>query len=461
MNMKNKIITFGLASIFVSSLISCRKFVEIDLVGKRELKYTQDYQSLLNNSTSVERSYYWPVLASDDIFGSDEAYLNTLLLTDANAYSWKSDIVGDNNEDPDWADQYKQIYLFNQVATEIMGSEGGTDAQKRNILAQAKVHRAFNYFNLVNSYAKQYDASTANTDLGVPLLTSPDLYAKLDRKPIEMVYKQIIEDLSSAIPDLPEQANFNILASRSAAEAILARVYLQMRDYGKALQYAELILAKPQYKLIDLKQYKATPNSYPNILDDTEEIFIKSLRNSFPTLSLNPDLLALFEPGDLRATLFTVDGSVFTWSPFQGKAYNKHRIISANAKVTNGPTLPEMMLIKAEALARDNVRFTEALTVLNNLRSKRLDDNAYTPLEITDQQAILKLVINERRKELMGKGLRWFDQKRLAAEPGFINTQTRTYKGESFTLAPNSNRYVMPIASKYIVLNPEIIQNPR
>ncbi len=459
--MKNKIITFSLATIFVSSLVSCRKFVEIDLVGKRELKYTQDYQSLLNNSTSVEKSYYWPVLASDDIYGSDEAYLNTLLLTDANAYSWKSDLVGDNNEDPDWADQYKQIYLFNQVATEIMDSQGGTDAQKKNILAQAKVHRALNYFNLVNSYAKQYNASSANTDLGVPLLTRPDLYANLDRKSVETVYKQIIEDLSSAIPDLPEQANFNVLASQSAAQGILARVYLQMRDYGKALQYAELVLARPHYKLIDLKQYKAAPNSYPNILDDTEEIFIKSLRNSFPTLSLNPDLLALFEPGDLRATLFTVDGSVFTWTPFQGKAYNKHRIISANAKITNGPTLPEMMLIKAEALARDNERFAEAVTVLNNLRSNRFEDKAYKPLQITDQQAILKLVINERRKELMGKGLRWFDQKRLAAETGFVNTQTRTYKGESFTLTPNSNRYVMPIASKYIVLNPEIIQNPR
>lgn len=459
--MKNSIITFILAAILVSSLASCRKFVEIDLVGKRELKYTQDYQNLLNNSTSVEKSYYWPVLASDDIYGSDEAYLNTLLLTDANAYSWKSDLVGDNSEDPDWADQYKQIYLFNQIATEIMESQGGTEIQKKNILAQAKVHRALNYFNLVNSYAKQYSTSSANTDLGVPLLTSPDLYVKLDRKPIEAVYKQIIEDLNSAIPDLPEQANFNTLASRPAAEGILARVYLQMRDYGKALQYAELVLARPQYKLIDLRQYKAVPNSYPNVLDDTEEIFIKSLRNIAPTLSLNPELLALFEPGDLRATLFTVDGSAFPWAPFQGKAYNKHRIILANAKITNGPTLPEMMLIKAEALARDNGRFAEAVAVLNSLRSKRFEDSAYKPLQIMDQQAILKLVINERRKELMGKGLRWFDQKRLAAEPGFVNTQTRTYKGESFTLAPNSNRYVMPIASKYIVLNPEIVQNPR
>lgn len=459
--MKNSIIAFSLIALIASSLVSCRKFVEIDLIGKRELKYTQDYQNLLNNSISVEKSYYWPVLASDDIYGSDQAYLNTLSLNEANAYSWKSDLVGDNNEDPDWQGQYKQIYLFNQIVTEIMSSQGGTEIQKKNILAQAKVHRALNYFFLVNTYAKQYNAESGNIDLGVPLLTTPDLYAKLDRKPVAIVYQQIIEDLLAAIPDLPEQANFNILASRSAAESILARIYLQMGDYSKALQYAEQVLAKPQYKLIDLNKYKTAPNSYPNVLDDTEEIFIKSLRNSFPTLALNPELLALFEPGDLRATLFTVDGSVFTWTPFKGKAYNKHRIISVNAKITNGPNIPEMMLIKAEVLARDAKRFNEAIDVLNNLRIKRFDQNTYKPLSIADQQSIFKLVINERRKELMGKGLRWFDQKRLAADPGMISSQTRNYKGESFTLDPNSNRYIMPIASKYIVLNPEIIQNPR
>ncbi|WP_437921419.1 RagB/SusD family nutrient uptake outer membrane protein [Sphingobacterium sp. LRF_L2] len=447
--------------IVLLSLASCRKYVEIDLVGKRELKYTQDYQNLLNSTTNVERSYYFPVLASDDVYSGDEIYLNRFGVNDANAYTWKADIVGDNAEDDDWAGMYKQIYLFNQITSEIMQSQGGSEEQKRNILAQAKVHRALNYFFLVNIYAKQYNASTASSDLGVPLLTTPDLYASLVRKPVQQVYDQIIEDLSSAIPDLPIIADHKILVSSTAAEGILARVYLQMKNYAKALEYANSTLEK-QSGLVDLKNYTTNPNIYPDILVDPEEIFIKSTRITSPTLSLHPDLIALFEEGDLRKTLFTIDGSAFgSWLSFTGVGYNKFRIISANSKITNGPNVPEMMLIKAEALARDAARYQEALAVLDKLREQRFTSANFTSLSLSSAQEILKTVIAERRKELMGKGLRWFDQKRLADEAGFVNTQTRTYKGETFTLAPTSNRYVLPIATKYIVLNPEIQQNPR
>lgn len=446
--------------ILLLSLSSCREYVEIDLVGKRELKYTQDYQNMLNSSTNVLQSYYYPIIASDDIYSTDEAYLNRLGLNDANAYTWNEYIVGDNEEDQDWAGMYKQIYLFNLINEEIMNSLEGTENQKRNVLAQAKVHRALNYFYLVNMYAKQYDAATAASDLGVPLLTRPDLYAPLDRKPVQQVYDQIIEDLTTAIPDLPIKAEWNVLASQGAAEGILARVYLQMGDYEKALQYANSVLEK-QNGLVDLQAYVSSSNTYPSTLDDPEELFLKGSRIAFPTLALNPDLLDLFAEGDLRDSLFTAEGDAFgTWNAFEGKGYWKHRIITTNATVTNGPTVPEMLLIKAEVLARNPNTFKEALPVLNELRQHRFLAEAYKPLDMDSQRDILYEVINERRRELMAKGLRWFDQKRLANE-GFIGTKTRTFKGETYTLEPNSNRYVFPIASKYIVLNPEIKQNPR
>ncbi|MBE8722645.1 RagB/SusD family nutrient uptake outer membrane protein [Sphingobacterium pedocola] len=440
---------------------SCREYVEIDLVGQRELKYTDDYQSILNTSLQVEQSFYYPILASDDIYSTDETYLNRLLVADANAYTWRSDIVGDNAEDTDWSKLYNQIYKFNLIVAEVTDSQNGTESQKKNILAQAKVHRALNYFYLVNIYAKQYDSNTAAGDLGVPLLTKPDLYARLDRKSVQAIYEQIISDLTSAMPDLSIKANVNILASQVAAKALLARVYLQMRNYDAALQYAEETLGI-QSGLVNLNQYIAAPNTYPATFNDPEEILIKTPGNSSPTLALNPALLALFEEGDLRGELFTAEGSAFgTWNAFAGKGYWKHRIISQNGKVTNGPNVPEMMLIKAEALARSANRATEAVTVLDDLRRTRFRPEDFTELSLSDPSEILHQVIAERRKELMAKGLRWFDQKRLANEPGFVTTQTRTYKGETYTLEPNSNRYVLPIASKYIVLNPEIEQNPR
>jgi len=433
--------------------------VEIDLVGQRELKYTDDYQNMLNNSLQVEQSFYYPVLASDDIGSTDDVYLNRLYTADANAYTWKADIAGDNAEDQDWARLYNQNYKFNLIASEVLQSERGTAEQKRSIFAQAKVHRALNYFYLVNIYAKQYDAATAAIDLGVPLLTSPDLFASLQRASVQAVYDQIIADLTSAIVDLPVKANYNILASQTAAKGILARVYLQMGNYQEAARYAEETLAN-QSGLVNLNNYIAAPNTYPYVLNDPEEIFIKTLGNASPVLSLNPELLALFEPGDLRKELFTADGSAFgTWSAFAGTGYWKHRIMLLSFKVTNGPNVPEMMLIKAEALVRGG-SYAQALPILDQLREQRFRPQDFNSLTATSQQAALQLVINERRKELMAKGLRWFDQKRLAKE-GLVTTQTRVLKGETFTLEPGSNRYVLPIASKYIVLNPEIVQNPR
>ncbi|MFD2599243.1 RagB/SusD family nutrient uptake outer membrane protein [Sphingobacterium corticis] len=452
-------ITILSAALFTTS--ACRKYVELDLIGQRELKYTEDYKALLNYRVDMEPNLYFPVLASDDVYSADDSYLNRFMAIDANAYTWAGDIVGDNQEDPDWQKLYKQIYITNQIIAEAPDSRGGSELEKKQIVAQAKVHRATAYYFLVNTYAKQYNPASAGTDLGVPVLTKPDLFAKLDRMPVQGVYDQIISDLTTAMVDLPEMTQVNTLPSATAAKAMLARTYLQMENYPLALQHANEVLAV-QNKLTDLQLFVNSPNTYPSLTRDTEEIFIKTTRNTYPTLALNPELLNLFEANDLRRTLFVVEGAAFgTWQSFNGFGYNKLRIISQNQALTNGPTVPEMMLIKAEALVRNAATFAEGIAVINELRKFRFETADYQPFVAANQAEALKLVINERRKELMAKGLRWFDQKRLASEPGFVTTQTRTYKGVTYTLEPNSPRYVMPIATKYIVLNPEIIQNPR
>jgi hypothetical protein len=95
------------------------------------------------------------------------------------------------------------------------------------------------------------------------------------------------------------------------------------------------------------------------------------------------------------------------------------------------------------------------------LRRKRLLTSGYTDLTAADKDQALQLVITERRKELMGTGARWFDQRRLQKDNGFISTVSRPFKGVTYTLAPGSNEYTFAIADKYILLNPEIEQNPR
>ena len=73
----------------------------------------------------------------------------------------------------------------------------------------------------------------------------------------------------------------------------------------------------------------------------------------------------------------------------------------------------------------------------------------------------LQEVLNERRRELIGTGLRWFDLKRLNKEPRFAKTVIHELDGEVYTLEPNGNNYVLPIPPQVLAFNPNMIQNPR
>lgn len=122
--------------------------------------------------------------------------------------------------------------------------------------------------------------------------------------------------------------------------------------------------------------------------------------------------------------------------------------------------VPEMMLIKAEALARKND--SQALDILNELRKYRFTEEDYTMLTKDADKSLLDIVLEERRRELVLSGLRWFDMKRLVNEGIYTKTLTRTTPdGTVHTLAPGSNRYLFPIPQSIINKNSNIVQNPR
>ncbi|MNE17674.1 SusD family protein [compost metagenome] len=118
------------------------------------------------------------------------------------------------------------------------------------------------------------------------------------------------------------------------------------------------------------------------------------------------------------------------------------------------------MLIKAECEARKG-NTTTAADLLNTLRQKRFKPADYVALTASTNDEALQLVINERRRELFQKGLRWFDLKRLNKDEHFRKMLKRNYQGQEIVLEPTSNRYALPIPGKVILLNPKIEQNPR
>ena len=446
----------------LAGISACRKYVEIPPEQVKILSTAADYQQLLYNSNVIDFGYYYPVYSGDDI-GSDEIrWQNILNPTQINVFTWADKYYGSLEDDTDLSNSYKSIFIYNTIVQGVMGSSG-TEQEKSAVLSAALVHRAFSYFTLVNLYGKQYDAATASTDPGVPLLLEPKFTTDLTRASVQKVYDQIKADLTSALPGLPDLPDFNSNPSKASAYALLARVFLNTREFTEAERYANLSLSLKN-TLLDLNIYKSTNVPIvilPARVANPEELLIKRgtlFVNAFP---ISPDAENMYhKTNDIRYTLFTAPGGSITAPSFTvSRAYTRAKINNDGTFI--GPSVPEVMLIKAECEARAGNTST-ALDILNTFRKKRYDNTVpYVDLTAGSPNTALHLVIDERKREFLGRGFRWFDQRRLAKDVGFVSTVTRVFKGVTYTLEPGSNRYTYPISDKNITQNPEITQNPR
>ncbi len=437
--------------ILLITLSGCSDYVEIDYVGnERELTYTDDYRYLMNDNLVLETGWSSPLLSSDDV-EFPEDYQATVSDVWGRIYTWQSYFYVEGNQDTDWANLYKTIYSCNVISDGVMSSKAGTEAEKSGILAEAKVHRAFAYLALVNMYAPHYNAATAASTKSVPLLVTSDLYTALNRATVENVYKLIISDLTEALPNLPQTPEFNELPSKAAAYALLARTYLYMGNYDAALTNAQSAL-DIKGTLIDLNDYAFNPYGYPVKLENSEIILSKKASFGFDGAPLSDDLLSLVTANDIRNDVYIAAGSNFYQNPHSGVSYGIGSY-SYTTGINCGPSVPEMMLIKAECQARTS-NPDGAIETINSLRAKRFSTDS--SITLGTGESALDYVLNERRIELMGRGFRWFDMKRFNLEAGKETTLVRTFDSQTYTLSPNEDTSVYPIFTDYISKNPEL-----
>lgn len=451
------------ALLITSSLAGCRKYVEeVPIQGQRVLVYTEDYRLLMNNTDQQEGAYgVAPILSCDDAELSAPEIQNNLRNNQiqSNMYSWKKPFYVDQQTDNDWNSLYAGIYVYNIVINGVKDSKGGDDIRKNTILGEALLHRAFTYFMLVNLYSKQYDAATASTDLGVPILLKPVLFVDLTRPSVQAVYDQILQDIRQAINLLPNTQEVNFKPNKAAAYALLSKFHLNKREFTQAAAFADSSLAI-RNELYDYNLAVATnPFTFPTQFLDKQVILRKVPRQLYNTLQLSPSLLSLLGTKDLRYELFVKPGTNYFPSYTGFGFWSRERYSGGNDKPAVGLTVNDTWLIKAECLARAGSK-DEAVTMLNTLRKFRFRPADYADLSAATADEALQMVIDERRREFFGGGMRWFDQRRLNKDPQFAVTQTRNFNGGTFTIEPNSDAYVFPLANLLIAQNPEMKQNP-
>ena len=145
-----------------------------------------------------------------------------------------------------WRKGYKGIYRANLYLEKIEQIEDASLNFKERTSAEARFLRAKFYFDLVRLFGR------------IPFIDhtlGASEYYEIDQVSPEKVYELIIDDLESAIEVLPETVNSvnTGRATKGAAQALLARVYLFKNDLSDMAAVAALcedIIQSGNYSLL-------------------------------------------------------------------------------------------------------------------------------------------------------------------------------------------------------------------
>lgn len=467
--MKIKYILILLLSFLVTACENPDAFLDVEPTGQVIPTTLDDFNGLLEDYAILRGRGVNLTYMDPDVFQSDVTFpfiSNSAVYV--NAYTWQGEIYTVNDADPDYNSCYQYIHLMNYILQEIDDAEVGNfnPAEKDNLKAQAYAQRAMEYFMTVNEYAHHYDP--ANPDLpGVAMPLEVDLQALLSRSTVGEVYNQILNDLNRALdlatntfPAVQTLANFR--PGKASIYALLAEVYLYMGDFEQAKIYSNMALSLYDF-LYDFNDIDFANSSNPwagytngeleYCTTNKEVIWSRYVNyyysNWYPQLYA-PDLAALYDQSnDRRWYLFsTQTEGVADVSPY-------HQYVYANAERVNGLSVPRLLLTNAEAKARTGDG-PGAIDALNTLLENRM--SVFTPLVFTDNAAALQLVKDERRKELAGTTLNLYDQKRYHVYGDLVPTFSRTnpLTGETFTLEPGGDGYVVDIPASVREINPNL-----
>lgn len=422
-----------LASLVVLG-VSCSDFLNIpsetSLSSETYYKTQSDFEQAVNGAYAPLRGLY---------NGNEGAWAMGELRSDNTTYKFnpndrgtiQGEYIKDFIEESDntiplnkWVSNYSIISRVNYLLEpidDITFDEG----VKRNLKGQALFLRSFAYLDLV-----QYFGS-------VPLHLKPvksEAEATLPLSSVEQIYHQIILDAGTASQMLPgKDEQESERATKGAAQMVLANVYINLKQWEKADSVLNQITGyelladynsvfdtnnKNNKESIFEIQYKEGTEGYASSFFYTflpqpitaEEIsaitgITENSRNvegyNIPT----PDIIAAYEPGDLRKDIsvgiLTANGEP---CPYIKKYCHSHAL-SGNTN-DNWPVYryAETLLFKAE-VANELDRPEDALQYLNEVRNRA----GLTSSAASTKEEIREAIFQERRVELAFENKRWLD----------------------------------------------------
>jgi tetratricopeptide (TPR) repeat protein len=439
------------------TLSSCKKYLDVNYNSRQGVVQTAaDCQLLLDNYTVMNTGY--PTdgeISADDYYVTQQSYEGSNFNAEDRAvYIWSTS-VGRSSSTPNWKSPYQVVFYANLVLETVQKLQGGsTDPVTLNTLkGSALFFRAYAFWNVAQLYTKAYSTGTAN-EPGIPLRMSSDIQEKSERGTIQQTYDRILQDLKDAVTLLPTISSIASRPNRAAAYAMLARTYLSMEDYPDALNAASATL-QLNNQLMDYNTILQNPYT-PFSPRFNKEVIFHSITQRSTVLQpgydgssnvakIDSTLASSYEDNDLRSKIFIQndlgDGS-FRFS-------GNYEPVFMYGDLFTGLAVDEIFLIRAECYARAN-NINAAMTDLNTLLSTRWATGTYVNMTASSADDGLTKILKERRKELLMRGLRWTDLRRLNKDSRFAKTLVRNINGNTYSLPPNDPRYTLLIPTEVI-----------
>lgn len=405
----------------------------------------EDFDAILDGVMIMNYNYASiSHIASDDFYITDNGF-SVLDAIEQGAYLWEETVFNGLTMVYDWDFLYSKIFHANIVLDGLKEVEvtGSSQRDYDRIKGSALFYRAYNLYELAQTFADPYlNEETDGGKQGLYVRLESNVNTVVDRSSLRETYSQILEDLSEAEALLPLTSQFITRPNKLAAWALLARIYLGMADYDNASYYAGRCL-ETKGELLDYNSIDTTLTiPFPHALTEPNEelILYSTLGNysffSSPLVGIDSALYNTYVEGDLRKRFF-----------FTTRGENLHSFTGSytggDGLAFSGFAVDEVLLIRAECFAREG-NVSLALNDLNYLLSHRIATDKFEPIETSDAQQALDTILLERRKELISRGLRWTDLRRLNEESGRGITLVRIVNGTRYELLPTSARYTFP-----------------
>jgi hypothetical protein len=441
--------------LFLACHISCKKY--LDEKSNKQLvtpSKIEDFQALLDDVSIMNmQGPDFAETSADDYFLLESDYNGSLDILARSAYTWET---FDYNWPNEWSKTYAAIYNSNVCleGIEKVHKSSQNQLEWNNVKGSALFYRAYSFLNLMWAFAKGYDIVTAQTDHGVVLRLGSDYNVPSVRSSVQASYERIIADAKEATNYLADNPEHVMRPSKAAAFGLLARAYLSMNNYDSAYKYSDMCLAIKNTLMnynTDISNINA---NVPFPVYNKEILFYNQVHGNFYCTSpdiakIDTILFTSYHVNDLRLAAFFRNSNGY--KRFKGS-------YAANIRIHfTGLATDEIYLIRSESAARKGM-LAEAMADLNTLLKTRWKkDVTYSEIAASNKDEAIEHILLERRKELLMRGTRFNDIKRLNVIGANIVIK-RKVGNKEFIMSPNDSRYARPLP-KDIILQTGMPQN--